>query len=230
MNKLRTRLLIVTISVAISCFGLPKQNVYAKDKPNFISYSGVSNVISTLFQEHNTAEIIKQQTGIMKLEKKLSVISIEKPEPEIEEPEEHVPVERDEVITQDIVRDELITMQVETTAYEGSEVSCGAYADGYTATMTVATPGRTIAVDPNVIPLGTHVWIDGHEYVAEDTGGAIKGNKIDIYFSSYDECIQYGVRTAELSYYVTRTIRQSIQNHYVDEQLTSSEVIAEEYI
>lgn len=44
-----------------------------------------------------------------------------------------------------------------------------------------AIEGHTIAVDPNVIPLGSEVLINGHEYVAEDIGGAVKGNVIDIY-------------------------------------------------
>lgn len=44
-----------------------------------------------------------------------------------------------------------------------------------------AIEGHTIAVDPSVIPLGSEVLINGHEYVAEDIGGAVKGNVIDIY-------------------------------------------------
>ena len=50
-----------------------------------------------------------------------------------------------------------------------------------TSTGAVATEGRTIAVDPSVIPYGTEVLIDGHVYVAEDCGGAVKGNVIDIF-------------------------------------------------
>lgn len=44
-----------------------------------------------------------------------------------------------------------------------------------------AIEGHTIAVDPNVIPYGTVVLLDGNEYVAEDCGGAVKGNVIDVY-------------------------------------------------
>lgn len=64
-----------------------------------------------------------------------------------------------------------------------------------TATGTVPTPGRTIAVDKNVIPLGTHVIINGHEYIAEDTGGAINGNRIDIAVASHGEALQLGTKT-----------------------------------
>lgn len=66
---------------------------------------------------------------------------------------------------------------------------------GDTATSTGATPtiGRTIAVDPRVIPYGSRVVINGHTYIAEDCGGAIKGNKIDIFVGSESEAYQKGV-------------------------------------
>lgn len=72
---------------------------------------------------------------------------------------------------------------------------------GITATGTVATAGRTIAVDPNVIPYGTNVIINGHTYLAEDTGGAIKGKKIDIFFETHAEALQYGRRQVEVFIY-----------------------------
>lgn len=80
------------------------------------------------------------------------------------------------------------------TGYCPCVICCGK-SDGITASGVKAQANHTIAVDPNVIPLGTHVWIDGREYVAEDTGGAIKGNRIDMYFSSHAEALRWGVRT-----------------------------------
>lgn len=62
-----------------------------------------------------------------------------------------------------------------------------------TATGVRAKEGRTIAVDPKVIPYGTKVIIDGHEYIAEDCGGAIKGNKIDIYVGDHNRALKKGV-------------------------------------
>ncbi|OCN03562.1 hypothetical protein A4S06_05220 [Erysipelotrichaceae bacterium MTC7] len=53
-----------------------------------------------------------------------------------------------------------------------------------TSTGAYATEGTTIAVDPTVIPYGTEVVIDGHTYVAQDCGGAVKGNVIDIFVES----------------------------------------------
>lgn len=64
-----------------------------------------------------------------------------------------------------------------------------------TATGTWPAEGRTIAVDPSVIPLGTRVYVVGYGYaIAEDTGGAVQGNIIDLYMDSYDDCINWGRR------------------------------------
>lgn len=82
------------------------------------------------------------------------------------------------------------------THYDICEKCCGKSPShpeyGVTATGTVATPYRTIAVDPSIIPYGTRVIIDGVEYVAEDAGGAIKGNKIDICVESHQIALQKG--------------------------------------
>lgn len=84
------------------------------------------------------------------------------------------------------------------TAYCACPVCCGEWADGITYTGTVATEGRTIAVDPGVIPLGSVVEINGAEYVAEDIGGAIKGNRLDIYFSDHNDALVWGVQDLEV--------------------------------
>ena len=61
-----------------------------------------------------------------------------------------------------------------------------------TSTGATATEGRTVAVDPNIIPYGTEVLIDGHIYVAEDTGSALKGNKIiDIFVNEPKQEMYY---------------------------------------
>ena len=69
----------------------------------------------------------------------------------------------------------------------------------HTATGTRPKEGRTIAVDPQVIPLGSTVYIEGFGYyIAEDTGGAIKGNRIDVFLMSYDIARQLGRKTAKV--------------------------------
>lgn len=90
------------------------------------------------------------------------------------------------------------------TAYCACPECCGQWADGITYTGTEATPDRTVAVDPSVIPLGSTVLIDGQEYVAEDVGGAIKGARIDIFFPTHQAALQFGVQYAEVDVIETK--------------------------
>lgn len=56
-----------------------------------------------------------------------------------------------------------------------------------------------VAVDPRVIPLGTRLYIDGYGYAtAEDIGGAIKGNRIDLFFESNRDCDRWGIRRTKV--------------------------------
>lgn len=70
----------------------------------------------------------------------------------------------------------------------------GLNGDGITATGLRARKG-IVAVDPRVIPLGTKLFIEGYgEALAADTGGWIKGNRVDLCFDSLQECYTYGRR------------------------------------
>ena len=69
---------------------------------------------------------------------------------------------------------------------------------GMTSSGRRAEARHTIAVDPSVIPEGTHVIINGQEYVAEDTGGGVRGNHIDIFYESHSDALNFGVRYAEV--------------------------------
>lgn len=79
---------------------------------------------------------------------------------------------------------------VSATAYSG---------DGITATGTVPRWG-TIAVDPTIIPYGTKVYIPQFDeyFIAEDCGGGIKGNKIDIFMNSESQCDNWGKRSIDI--------------------------------
>lgn len=69
-----------------------------------------------------------------------------------------------------------------------------------TATGTTATAGRTIGVNPDIIPYGSHVMINGHEYIAEDTGGAMREKPylIDVFMESHEEALIFGRQKAEV--------------------------------
>ena len=97
----------------------------------------------------------------------------------------------------------------ELTAYCSCEICCGKYAlnrptdeNGnpivYTSIGAIAKAGTTIAVDPRVIPYGSEIQIDGHTYIAQDTGGAIKGNRIDVYFDDHQDALVFGRQKAEI--------------------------------
>ena len=69
---------------------------------------------------------------------------------------------------------------------------------GITSTGTVATEGRTVAVDPDVIPLGSEVLINGVVYIAEDTG--VKGKCIDLFINSHEQASAMGTYTTGVSW------------------------------
>ena len=86
-----------------------------------------------------------------------------------------------------------IKQQITTTGeeqYKTAEETVKNKADGIT--------GQTIAVDPRVIPYGTKVIIGGHIFTAEDCGGAIQGNHIDIYVNNHAEATALGVTNADV--------------------------------
>ncbi len=87
--------------------------------------------------------------------------------------------------------------QFKVTAYCRCSACCGK-STGITASGTRATAGRTIAADASKFPFGTQLKIDGHVYTVEDRGGAINGNKIDVYFDSHSAALQWGVRYCEV--------------------------------
>ena len=107
-----------------------------------------------------------------------------------------------------IPRDQLqakASIVMNATAYDAGFESCGKYpgdpAYGITATGMQACYG-VVAVDPNVIPLGTKLYVTSPDgsivygcAIAADTGGAIRGNKIDLFYNSRSEALQFGRRS-----------------------------------
>lgn len=108
---------------------------------------------------------------------------------------------------------------VSSTEYNNSVIntsSSGSYLSTFSMTATAYTGGSftalaikpvrdpnglsTVAVDPSVIPLGSKVYVEGYGYaIASDTGGVIKGNKIDLYMNSLGDCYAFGRRTVTVS-------------------------------
>lgn len=89
---------------------------------------------------------------------------------------------------------------VSATAYTAL---CDTGCTGITATgiNLLKNPGlKVIAVDPSVIPLGSKVYVEGYGYaVAGDTGGAIKGNKIDLYMQNHGDAVAFGRKQVKIT-------------------------------
>ncbi len=88
-------------------------------------------------------------------------------------------------------------LYVTATAYTPAESTTGKTALGYDVW---ANPNmKVIAVDPNVIPLGSRVWVEGYgEAIAGDTGGAIKGYKIDVLLPTVQQALNWGRKTVKI--------------------------------
>lgn len=135
-----------------------------------------------------------------------AVVYFESIEDLYEEEKEVFHVEQKEITTEDK------TSKIQTfelTAYCPCEICCGEYAKNrptdengkpivYGSTGERLTSGYSIAVDPNVIPYGSEVIIDGKVYKAQDCGGVIKANRIDVYFENHQECLNFGRQTKEV--------------------------------
>lgn len=91
------------------------------------------------------------------------------------------------------------TMTVEATAYTAYCNGCSGVT--YTGIDLRANPNqKVIAVDPNVIPLGSKVYVEGYgEAIAGDIGGLIKGNRIDVFIPSKSDAYEWGRRTVEIT-------------------------------
>ncbi|TQS72070.1 LysM peptidoglycan-binding domain-containing protein [Ornithinibacillus gellani] len=91
------------------------------------------------------------------------------------------------------------TLTVTATAYTAKCDGCS----GVTSTgidLNANPNAKVIAVDPSVIPLGSKVYVEGYgEAIAGDTGGAIKGNKIDLHVPTKDKAYSWGVRTVKVT-------------------------------
>ena len=135
----------------------------------------------------------------------------ELPEQAIEEKRELIRWKQEDVHIEETVEVSVETLELEETNEPELEslgefkltaycpcTECSGNWGTQTTTGAIATEGRTVAVDPSVIPYGTVLMINGHEYVAEDCGAWIKGNDIDIYFNTHEEAEIFGVQHMEV--------------------------------
>lgn len=146
-------------------------------------------------QDNSIVELPEEQTTEVEIEQVEQESPEEKPEPELKPESEPEPSGT--------------RLVVDSTAYCPCPICCGIWSEqhpdrigtDYKQLLSTGLPpqeGRTIATDPTVIPLGTQVVLNGNTYVAEDTGGGVKGYHIDIFFDTHEEALAWGRQTVEV--------------------------------
>lgn len=188
-----TVLLIVTVIIGAIVLASPEKEI--------------KNVDTVKLQSINVAKVSKS----LNAKDKLTVHKIQKEAVKINKAKSDSKKNKKTVVISKknkkakVVKKQVVTTKASNYKYIGTfrctaYCGCGACCSGSgrTASGTVPTAGRTIATDPSVIPLGSKVRIDGHVYTAEDTGGAVRGNVIDVFFGSHSEALQWGVRYLEV--------------------------------
>ncbi|MDO5540905.1 MAG: 3D domain-containing protein [Eubacteriales bacterium] len=84
------------------------------------------------------------------------------------------------------------------TYYCACEICCGWWSGSPTASGAYPVADWTVAADPEVLPLGTHIYISGHEYCVEDTGSGVDGQHVDIYVTDHELAVNNGIGYAEV--------------------------------
>lgn len=82
--------------------------------------------------------------------------------------------------------------EFQVTGYCSCTICCEEKEERLTKSETVPRASHTVAADPSVIPLGTRIVIDDVVYTVEDTGKAVEGMRLDIFFDSHEEAVRYG--------------------------------------
>lgn len=124
---------------------------------------------------------------------KLSEQVVKEPVDKIVQVQKNVTTSRGSISRENTATTTGTTKIFKITAYCPCSKCCGKYASGYTSSGTKATAGRTVAASSQ-FAFGTKLIINGKEYTVEDRGGAITGNKIDIYMNTHAEALAWGVR------------------------------------
>ena len=204
-------LLCINLVLMISlCFSLISSAMMRTELTS--CYAEISTLREDIKEANRAEEIAVQELEDFKAEYYTVSYEVETLELEPEVDPEPVTILATEPEMETVLEDPDQILTVQVTAYCTCPICCGTWSKDhpsrqgtdyvqYTASGTIPTAGRTLSVDPTVIPLGSKVVIDGHDYVAEDTGSAVIGNHIDMYFASHEEALEWGVKTMEVSIY-----------------------------
>ncbi|WP_129688348.1 3D domain-containing protein [Gottfriedia acidiceleris] len=176
---------------------------------NLLIFEGVKNTVRS--EVTNTSTVTKTETTSNVPAETVSPKTVAAPKEEVSTPKESVstpkesaPAPKEDVSkpkesasTTKVTGSKVVT--VEATAYTASCKGCS----GVTATgiNLIKNPNtKVISVDPNVIPLGSKVYVEGYgEAIAGDTGGAIKGKRIDVFIANKQDAINFGRKQVKVT-------------------------------
>ncbi|MGM8216044.1 3D domain-containing protein [Bacillaceae bacterium W0354] len=151
----------------------------------------------------NNTEIINisnvtQSTLALNDKKNITVIEPKKEQQTASTQKTSTPKHTEKQIVQVSEQKEGKTMFVTATAYTANCDGCSGVT--YTGINLHENPNmKVIAVDPNVIPIGSKVWVEGYgTAIAGDIGGAIKGNRIDVFVPNQEEAKRYGIKQVRI--------------------------------
>ena len=137
-----------------------------------------------------------EKPKIEEIETTEEVTTVEIPT-EIKQAEVRIVEPTTEIVTEPTTHKAKKTITMVVTAYCPCRKCCGK-TDGITASGVKAKQGVTVAADTR-FPFGTKLEIDGKIYTVQDRGGAIKGNRIDLYFESHQSALNFGRQTKEVT-------------------------------
>ena len=203
MRRLRRRIIlgciVIALTISAGVFTTHWIRTSSVDEPEVVTPSAtVEPIQESKVSEEPTEESILPEATIWSVPEPTfspNRIKVKKAVPTITPIPTLVPIEEPKAgeVEEPVAAGKKMT--VTATAYCPCSKCCGQWSNGITATGVTAKAGRTIAVDPRVIPYGSRVTINGHTYIAEDCGGAVKGNKIDIFFDTHSEALDFGKQT-----------------------------------
>ncbi|WP_099351414.1 3D domain-containing protein [Fredinandcohnia onubensis] len=178
---------------------------------NLVLFEGARTVATAVADKpvQSVEETTKETTSIVTSDKDTNKSTPVSPAATTEKPKESAPV----APAPEKPKESSATKQAASTSSSTSQKEITVTATAYTATCEgcsgITSTGinllenpdaKVISVDPSVIPLGSKVHVEGYgEAIAGDTGGAIKGNKIDIFIPSKQDAINYGVQQVKVT-------------------------------
>lgn len=154
---------------------------------------GIKGYTGTAYQNLELLSSLKKSKEVKVEDNKPKEKQVKEKVKKVEKKQVKKPVTNEEVAT-----NQPQSITVVATAYTAYCAGCS----GVTATgldLRANPNQRVIAVDPNVIPLGSRVHVEGYgEYIAGDTGGAIKGNRIDVFIPDKGAALDFGRKTLKV--------------------------------